>query len=1687
MSLQEVETCLYKACLRGDRFMARDAAAEISILLTNDQIPGHYQIQPHRNWDSTPLHEACRHGWLDIVQFFVEKLNHSLDVTEKSKLQSPLHISCQYGQFDIMIYLTERGCTRTLRDIEGKEPLDYALNDKIMNYLCNHLKTSTSEATYRIIIYYMLRITFQKNVSCHFDWKTYSGVNNTVKIMRDYCNTLIPVPTQRGYGIINVYTLVRINDHRDLIPLATCHTKSCVSSAPSKVIREYLGDNSLDPMKLVVSDSCNWKTADGDTLLQLVCQSQSYVSRISSTVMLKWLTNTECNLLQIILPRSKTADGDTLLQLVCQSQSCLSRLPSRELKIWLKNTTVDLLLSGLDWSTADDVTVIDIVRQLGSQPIEQVIIDNSIDVVIIPHWEMINGRPSLQVLYRSELYTTKVPSSNMFKWLQCTSIDVKRIVVPHWKTADGDTLLQLVCQSESCVSNISSKVLRKWLTDTYTILDFKKLINLKYKTADGDTLLQLVCLSKPCVSRISSEVMLKWLTGPAYYDQSTIFPSNRTADGYTLLQLIIQSESCVSRINSSIMEVWLKNTDVELRIPLFGLDWKTADGVTVIDIVHQLVGYLTQPLEKVFRGDPIDVVITPHSKTFDNGKSLQVSYSLRSEKYISHNIPSKIMLQWLENTSLDIEEILLNVSHWKTADGETLLQLIWQSKSCVSRISSTVMQKWMNDTTHDFKQLIPLYKTKNGDTLLELVCHSEYLLSRITSQIVLNWLNNSNAYLLKVDILPSLKKEERDTMFKLICGSQILLSHTSSSFIIQWINNGSEAILEILKSVNPNSTTAEGYTILHLLCQSSINETRVVELLECYLKKDINPTVTDRGGNMAIHFACIANKPAVVKHLLKHGKCNPSCKNSSNELPIELTENIDTISHLVDHGATITPELILKFATEESIPNEQLAQLIGNPDASDSEGNTALHLACQADQPDTVNLLLSQTHCNPNIKNNKKEVPLQITTNSDIIKDLIRYGAQTSIMYESLKSALGTNQPIKPPVKIFVVGNPYVGKSTLTEALKKKLNFVVWMFTSGKVSGVDKKTVGIIPHKIDSEIFGRVTVYDFAGHKEFYSGHAALLKASILSNPPIFIVVVNLCHKVNTLLNNILYWIYFLENQCTFVSCKPHLIIIGSHADTLMSKGLDPQEKVNDILKLLCPNYFINLEFKAFIPMDCQLHESTGMENLRPLLKNSCRKLRIQEPIAFNAHCFLVYLLETFKQTPAVTLSTVHEQIEKSHKEGVLDFLPKSIGALYKICIELNERGHILFLQDKINVESSYVVIEEKSLLSEVSGTLFASEDFKQYKQLATNTGVVSLTKIAECFPGKDLKILIGLLTHLEFCYEISTADQTLFQVISDNYSPDFDEQYYLFSGLISSEPEKSVWKTKSDFDYSFGWILRCTELEQFFSSRFLQVLLLRLAFSLAFEFRSSSQGDDPSINLGIHRKCSLWKNGIFWGTHFGMDTLVEVIDNKSVVVMARFKASHVVKCVAHRSQIIHTVLECAKEFCPRISTVESFIETSSSPLEYPFELTSETYLCTIKDLSEALVKYCEDPSVVLSESAKSFSAVSFFSFEPYAEIQATILKELWDKVNENEVVPDIFISRLIKKVSIQNLQFMIKVFNKEADIPSRSTKDDLYQEILNWRDTSDTEPKTYSQLRKEFDQHSVFAGRNLLVSTVYI
>ena len=171
---------------------------------------------------------------------------------------------------------------------------------------------------------------------------------------------------------------------------------------------------------------------------------------------------------------------------------------------------------------------------------------------------------------------------------------------------------------------------------------------------------------------------------------------------------------------------------------------------------------------------------------------------------------------------------------------------------------------------------------------------------------------------------------------------------------------------------------------------------------------------------------------------------------------------------------------------------------------------------------------------------------------------------------------------------------------------------------------------------------------------------------------------------------------------------------------------------------------------------------------------------------------------------------------------------------------------------------------------------------------------------------------------------------------------------------------------------------------------------------------------------------------------------------------------------------MICTVLECLDRFCPRVSVAESFIG-ATSPLPYPLALNSKS-LCTMQDLAQAIVSNCVNPSVVLSGYGKIIPADGFLSFEPYTELEPVTLQELWDENNENKIISDCFLLKFVRKAS-DKLNWFFKLFNDSAKIPS--SRDDLYHELLKWRD----DEMTYKQLRQKMDQYSVIAGRNVLVS----
>ena len=79
-------------------------------------------------------------------------------------------------------------------------------------------------------------------------------------------------------------------------------------------------------------------------------------------------------------------------------------------------------------------------------------------------------------------------------------------------------------------------------------------------------------------------------------------------------------------------------------------------------------------------------------------------------------------------------------------------------------------------------------------------------------------------------------------------------------------------------------------------------------------------------------------------------------------------------------------------------------------------------------------------------------------------------------------------------------------------------------------------------------------------------------------------------------------------------------------------------------------------------------------------------------------------------------------------------------------------------MQNQEHPQSSWVVVEKDTLLREVNGTLFAPDNFKQYRKVASNTGIVPIATLEELFPQYSSEMLVGCLENMEFCHPVDPS-----------------------------------------------------------------------------------------------------------------------------------------------------------------------------------------------------------------------------------------------------------------------------------------------------------------------------------------
>ena len=754
--------------------------------------------------------------------------------------------------------------------------------------------------------------------------------------------------------------------------------------------------------------------------------------------------------------------------------------------------------------------------------------------------------------------------------------------------------------------------------------------------------------------------------------------------------------------------------------------------------------------------------------------------------------------------------------------------------------------------------------------------------------------------------------------------------------------------------------------------------------------------------------------------------------------------------------------------------------------------------SCRNGCAEIVHYLLSERICT--VKKDDRTL-LNLTRNPNTIRELLRHGANPENVYAEYSSHLPEHSPKQPTesaVKIFTVGDHGAGKSTLVKALEKEgsgfSRIAGWLT---KVTGVDEKTAGIIPHKVESQSFGHVVLYDFAGHKEFYASHAAMLRQSMAgSSTAIFLLLADLRSSDEEFEGSIRSWLSFIDNQCP-VDPKPHIIIVGSHADELKSK--DEIAKSNIVNSLADSNAFANFQFKGYIAINCCYSQSTSISELRQKLTEGCDTLRLKSKPSFNTHCFSIYLLDKFRDLEAVTLNQVLINVSENSTLAVtesdhtklLSFIPTDAPRLCEMCEDLHDRGNILLLRNTENPEESWIVLDQTTLLAKVTGKVFSPEGFKEHEDLASITGVVPFRKFRDHFPSLHPDMVAQFLCHLEFCQEVT--DDEVLQLLQTPASISCEERVFFFPSLVSidapglerdrtahipaHDSPTEIWKPNSDYVYNSGWVLQCSKAEHHFTPRFLQVLLLRLAFSFALAPHIQETKSDLQE---VQREFYVWKRGICWVTQNGVGALVEMDESgKTVTVLLRCLDRSKVKCIHLRSAIIHKALCAREKFCPKVSTSEYFIHPDA--VEYPLKRTTELNFFSISHITRAIAA---GAPCIIGKDSQPLDLEKLLYFEPYCHLNTTIIQELFDEEKISHDVNDELMHGMAKCFcNKKDLFFSIlklpdSIVMGEAP---HSSAQAIVRLLQLWHLCS--RKGSYQCLHRELDRYSVFAGRYPLVS----
>ena len=819
----------------------------------------------------------------------------------------------------------------------------------------------------------------------------------------------------------------------------------------------------------------------------------------------------------------------------------------------------------------------------------------------------------------------------------------------------------------------------------------------------------------------------------------------------------------------------------------------------------------------------------------------------------------------------------------------------------------------------------------------------------------------------------------------------------------------------------------DGFTSLHYACiEGHLDIARYL-----IREENCNPSCAEsKFGHTPLHFACIKGHLNIAQYLIKETNCIASCENNDGFTPLH---------HACSNGHLNIARYLIR---EENC----------NPSSENKFGGTPLLFACMNGHLNIAQYLIREENCDPSCSKSRTtwDTPLYyacMKNHTDIVKYLLSTGrvnpltlsrqgqAGQKVCNSAVFAAMARDdvydlfKPFQkyrktfPFHKLILVGDSKAGKTTFAEQILSSSE-------TKSVADVYQSTAGIILHHIQITSRSSVTenlyfvMYDFSGQQEYYSSHAAVLEQMMRKSRATFLCFVDLTKSKEEIGQSLNDWLSFIDNACSTAEGTSCLAIIGSHADQMASS--EANDKLLKVLEVTGVKRVIRQhQYIGHFIVNCRYPDSASRRRFNDHLFKQKSIVASQPPIIYNTYAVNEFLHTELNVVGCSLSELVSIVADKNHYS-----LPSDESVLTEILTTLNDRGLILFIRHD---ESSWVVVDRKAFLNEIIGTIFAPIHSKVYcEDLASNTGIISVINLKKVFPKHNTEMLIKVLTSLDFCRPI---DFSMLQYTNLQTTPSHstDDIILFFPGLIQLERPDSLVKQGT---LEFGWCLRCMDPSEFFTSRFLHVRLL----TIAYEWPLVSH--DPVKDL----QCVVWRNGIFW-RNSSITTVIELLENnRSVLVAMSCDDTTPVEHAKLRSSLIALVLRLQQQYCPHISVCE-FLLSPTLVQRFTFlDKFSDSDLFDIRNVTRSFLLHEKG---VHSKDFLSYLSVEVFSFEPYYQLGSVFIRQLLSPDKADQPVP---------------VSFLLEVKQ-----PYRQSK---------------VKSQTFCEMKEYLDSLSLFAGRNLLVSS---